>query len=844
MVRNLPEVTSRGLALATVCVSAWCLGGVLPETQLWMARALSLCVLASVFTRESLHLVRVALPSGLLLLVAALCLGGLQLTPLHTDVVSAISPESVELMADFDGEADRLTRTLSISPVNTRRTMALLVLAIAAFYVGGLMFQTMRSQMTLCICLAINGVLLSIWGIVQHMSAAPTIIPGGEPVPEHAFYFSTWMNHSSAAGYLNLCLGAGMGWLLYTYRNADLNVTRLSDGVRAICQNVLTPGTLISAATVFVIVVGVAASLSRGGYVSAIVAFAVLFFILASSRRRFGSLAFSCVAGVIVIGVIGWVGLGERVTRRLSSLADGGAVENGRWLHWQDGLRVFENFTIIGSGLGTYQQSYLAFEQNTLDRWFQHAHNQYLETAADAGCAGLVLLFALLMVVGISLWKIRATKSAILHHWFAFAVMFGLVSQVVHAITDFGLYHPANMVAMALLCGSICGTASVFSLEGWPRLLRMPRFMSYPVIWGPACLLMCLAATSEIRAYSLSDRVCSNASDVETIEECDARLGLAAQALKSGPDDADLHLAMTDLLVDRFELQGRIALAAADPSLTEEQLDTAASLIELHRRIGGSSPESAKLRQKTLEIESVQSNLRLAHQHALLARRHSPLLARAHYRLAQLAPLFDESNTESIGRAARVARSDADMNFKLGLLHLHREQIDAAANLWQRSITLSTSHVEPVLATAIPTVPTDIIVNKILPRDPLLIVAVAARLGQTTREVRLRIAAANRAIRLVNESVHKDEPEYQYAMAGAHVLISRIDLAVRHMRHAVNDRPNDLTWRYEYAVLLWQLGKNDEARENLQWCLRLEPHVQRYRQLMNEIDQALQTASR
>lgn len=837
MMRNFPEFTSRGLALLTVCLSAWFFGGVLPETQLWMARAFTVCVLLSVFTRESLHLVRVALPAVLLLLMAALGLGGLQLIQWGPEVIDAISPHTVAITQQFTGGVNDQSLSLSIAPYETRRMMALLVVAIAAFYVGCLMFQTVRSQLVLCSCLAFNGVLLSVWGMIQQASAFPVLLPG-TPAPERIGFFSTWFNHSSAAGYLNMSLGAAMGLLLYTYRNADLRMTRLSDGVRAVCQNVLTAPTLASGIAALTLVVGVTASLSRGAYISTTLAFVVLFVLLAVGHKRFGSISFALLATIVLISVVGWVGMGERVTKRLTTLTDGALVEDSRWGHWRDGVQVFENFPIVGTGLGTYQRSYLAFEQSTFDRWFQHAHNQYLETAADAGVIGLCLLAGLLLLTCQALWRIRSKKSAILHHWFALAMSFVIVSQVIHAISDFGLYHPANMVAMALMCGSLCGTAAVFSTDGWSRLLRIPRVISYPIVWGPVCFVLCVIGTAELRAYALSDSICINANQPQSVEEYEQRLLATGRALQSSPDDANLHLSMTDTLIDRFEFKTRAILQTANAELTEEELEAATSLIQLHRRIVEGSAQSSAL------ATSVQTVLQPAWDHAIEARSHSPLLPRAHYRIAQLSPVFDPTDSESLGRAAQLSASDADMNFKLGLLHLHRSEFDLAAIRWHRCLTLSTEYFERIIVAALPKIPAAVIAKDILPSDPLLSIQVAARLGQTPAQVRLRIATANHVIESIGASDDVDEADYQYAMAAAHMMISRDDLAAQHMHNAVLSRPNELDWRFEYSVLLWQLGENDEARKQLQWCLRLRPHVQRFRQLMQEIDESLQTVSR
>lgn len=832
MARNIPEIVCRLLAVALVCVSPWFLGGVLPETQLWMARALTVCVLASVFTRESLHLIKVALPSGLLLLVAALGLGVLQISTLGTETLNSLSPGTSEFVADFGHSAS----TISVCPIETRRVLALIAMAMAAFYIGALMFQTSRSQLVLCGCLTVNGLLLTIWGIAQQASNHPKVIPGID-APDNAFYFSTYFNHASAAGYLNLCLGAAFGCLLYTYRNADIKTTKLADGLRAICQYVLTPLTLLCAFAVVGLIAGIIASLSRGAYLATAVSLPVLFIALAARRKEFGSLVSSAIVLVLLISAVGWIVMGEQFSRRIATLTDGQLVEDSRWAHWNDGVEVGKQFPMLGTGLGTYQHSYLPFEENTLDCWFQHAHNQYIETAADAGTIGLILLGGLLLVTVFSIIKIRRTRSAILHHWFALGALFCFLTQLTHAVTDFGLYLPANMVAMALLCGATSGTAAIFSAGGWSKLLKVPRFLSYPIVWGPACFVGCLVSTGELQKYAASDEIVMAELEPQSVEECDIRLAMAQKLLKQSPNDADLHLAAADILIDRFALQTRAAMEQSNIQFTPVETDAATSLMAIHSRLAKDDADVAGRQLRALQ--TVQDNLEPAFEHALAARAASPLLPRAHFRLAQLEPLIEgTSGTDSIDRAAKLSHSDSEMNFKLGMLQLNLNNKEKAATLWARSTKVSNEQLGSVMQAAIGNLPTDVIANEILPEKPEVLVYTANFLGDTPAENRLRMALANRAIELTESSAEPRTADSEYTLARASLLVIQLDAALEHFKRAVEGRPNNLLWRYEYAVLLVEQGEKEEARKHLKWCIRLKPKDSRFRRLMRMIDEA------
>jgi putative inorganic carbon (HCO3(-)) transporter len=86
-----------------------------------------------------------------------------------------------------------------------------------------------------------------------------------------------------------------------------------------------------------------------------------------------------------------------------------------RMAHWQAALGMFTDHPWLGVGIGNYA---LAYPQYALGRWqdpLGHAHNYYLNIAAEAGLLGLgayLLLFGACMayawrVIRRSSWRIR-----------------------------------------------------------------------------------------------------------------------------------------------------------------------------------------------------------------------------------------------------------------------------------------------------------------------------------------------------------------------------------------------------------------------------------------------------
>src|SRR5262249_35463873 len=102
----------------------------------------------------------------------------------------------------------------SICPSSTRVELARLVMAMIALYLGAVLFANSESQLWLWVCLAVNGGALALFGIARQRSwdgkllwSVPFVL-GGQP-------FASYVNRNNAAGYLNLCLAAAWGLVLW-----------------------------------------------------------------------------------------------------------------------------------------------------------------------------------------------------------------------------------------------------------------------------------------------------------------------------------------------------------------------------------------------------------------------------------------------------------------------------------------------------------------------------------------------------------------------------------------------------------------------------------------------------
>lgn len=157
---------------------------------------------------------------------------------------------------------------------------------------------------------------------------------------------------------------------------------------------------LTSAATILIIC-ALIVSYSRGAWIGATIAFIVMLFFL-PSRPIIGLIM--VIAAVAFGGTVLNLGLvPERLESRINSIVEYVTIQDvrrasidesnfsvvERAAHWQAASNMLEDHPWLGVGMGNYQ---VVYPQYRLVRWkssLGHAHNVYLNVAAETGFLGL-----------------------------------------------------------------------------------------------------------------------------------------------------------------------------------------------------------------------------------------------------------------------------------------------------------------------------------------------------------------------------------------------------------------------------------------------------------------------
>ena len=864
----IPGIVVLGLIVAP----AWLFGGYEASVQQWLALA---ALVALAFSLYELVQTRAAagLPAAVIVLLGALLLGAFQLLPLPRSMRTWLSPAGTELTDKLQLDLSQYSKTLpevsalhqerslrplSLYPASTRRDLALLVLAAACFLLGVWAAGAKYRLLWVCSAIALNGACFALFGIAQKLSWNGQLY-WSYPI-EHGSPFAAFVNRNHAGAFLNLCLAGAIGAAVWTMqrtrRMAASNPWRVVPH-RSWATSVLDLSTRIDVLPVlaaFVLTVTIAAgifcSLSRGAIASMLTAGIAC--VIASGRHRTRSLMALMLLGVGSLALVFYVGMDDDLRRRISAaIGDPDSAIEGRLLHWVDGLRGAADYSIIGSGLGTYRYVYAQYQERSDEGWYFHAENHYLEAMFEGGIPAIALLLSLICLIGYSIWGLLRDPSDSVSYALGMGGLFGLTSQVVHAHVDFALYAPANCILLAILCGTVSGRAShlsaIRSTASDGSVLRRILFRGPRIAVAPATAVLLLAtmwSCGELRAVAAVElplRVAESRSSAEQQNpEMQERLLSELQAALLGrPDDAEGHDALANLWIDFYQSQALRELRKNYPDeISDQHLQKLTSLNLLHARVhqlrnAGDFATLERLRQEPL----VRNYLGAAIRHLALSAEACPLSPEVHLDLVRLCVFDAEDYDLSAKTDAIVALrpSDADVLYASGLLHYHKGDVAASCQLWQQSLSHSSEHIDDIMRLVKGDLSATQMVEMLLPKDPQLLLDIATKYFSDETSGSKGRVFAQAAVSLLERPTRPEDQSF-WLRGLAYRLQGMYPEAIKNYSRAVELSPANIQWRYELALLEWRHGEPTAAHDHARQCVRMDPNRAEYLTLLKAIN--------
>ena len=380
---------------------------------------------------------------GFFFLAAFLLFIGIQHIPMPRALVQHISPKSYELYAEAATTIGHAIPAYMPLSVNTHATEVEFFKYLAYALIFFLIIQTVNTPQQIRrfhIVLISMGLLEAALGIVSFLS-------------QHAMFWEftlsgSFINKNHFAGYLAMIILLGLGILFTRFEKAR------SRPIHQTAKDVIER---YAKATIWLIILffmicALLLSQSRGGQISFFCS-AVIFMLLARSRRALRNwnrllLIFLIVVLALTLFLTPLLfikGLQRFEEETLS------ASFQVRQEIWKISWRIFQDFPITGSGLGTFPNLTRRYQHFRSPMVFVYTESDVLRLLAETGMAGSLLLFAAGCVYFyrvLTLWRQRQSRWAI-------ALVAGglgaLCCLLIHGFVDFNLHIPSNALTFTVI---------------------------------------------------------------------------------------------------------------------------------------------------------------------------------------------------------------------------------------------------------------------------------------------------------------------------------------------------------------------------------------------------------
>jgi O-antigen ligase len=373
--------------------------------------------------------------------------------------------------------SDGRVLSLSMDVEATRNVVLVLFFLLVAFVIAANFFTSHQRVRAVAAILTVYGLAMAVFALVQHFTWNGRFYWLRQASAGVTSPFGPFVNHNHFAGYMELLMPLPFALVITRAVNRD---TRLFH---------LFAATMMAVAAI--------ASLSRGGMISlaAEVIFIGLMCLKSEKRREeheperrvqherdrspfrlFSTSTLRAAAFIVLITVaiaagVYWTGP-ERVLNRVAQTnitsedpkAETFFASRG-WI-WRDTLAMISANPITGVGFGAYETAYPLYskadvmnsagESYSVDR----AHNDYLQTLADCGIVGGVIIAWFIVSLFRAAARGARSRDPLLRA-FALGGSAGLFGLLTHSLFDFNLQLPSNALLFLLLAAIVSHIGAV-----------------------------------------------------------------------------------------------------------------------------------------------------------------------------------------------------------------------------------------------------------------------------------------------------------------------------------------------------------------------------------------------
>lgn len=364
----------------------------------------------------------------------------LQILPLPRTLVELLSPQAA------DWHIAETWISLSLDPEHTRLYLLNGVAISLGFVLTVLLVNSHERVRILLKTLVFSGTMQALYGTYMVLSGQELGFFVEKYVGVGAAT-GTFVNSNHFAGYLVLCLSAGIG-LLLSQLEANKGGSWRAHFKRWLLL-LLSPRMRLRF-YLAIMVIALVLTHSRSGNFAFFASLIAAGGLALVSGRHFSPRLLVFLASLIVVDLVlvgQWFGI-EEVANRLQQTEL--KSEPRTWSN-RNTVDMIADFPLTGSGGGSFYGIFPNYQSQELQGLHTHAHNDYLEFAAELGLPATAVLMSFVGLALLSAWRLQSQRHTPLYKGVGFTSTMAVAWAVIHSATDFNLQIPANALTFITL---------------------------------------------------------------------------------------------------------------------------------------------------------------------------------------------------------------------------------------------------------------------------------------------------------------------------------------------------------------------------------------------------------
>lgn len=259
----------------------------------------------------------------------------------------------------------------------------------------------------------------------------------------------TFANRNHFAGYLVLCLSVGIGLLIASTGQQQQSAS-WRQRMRHIVGLLLSPKAPLRL-FLAIMVIALVLTHSRMGNASFFISILIAGLAALVLFKRMSRPMMLLIASLIAVdlAIIGsWVGI-DRVKERIEQTSLGKETRDEVDVYtWN----MVKDYPLTGSGAGSYYGVFPRYRQADVGvKFYNHAHNDYLEFLSETGAVGFALLAATVALSLAAALRAQRKRRNGLMRGMGFAAGMAITAMLIHSAVEFNLQIPAYAATMMAL---------------------------------------------------------------------------------------------------------------------------------------------------------------------------------------------------------------------------------------------------------------------------------------------------------------------------------------------------------------------------------------------------------